>query len=139
MSHLISPSLITTSNSSASGSTATEAAEVCTRPCVSVAGTRCTRCTPDSYFIVPYTLSPVTLQIISLYPPAAPSLALDTSNFQPLVSQNLAYIRKRSPAKIAASSPPVPPRISRMAFLLSCGSAGTSNSLISSSNSGRRS
>ncbi|MFK2344793.1 hypothetical protein ACIXNK_11585 [Bacteroides fragilis] len=40
VSHLISPSLITTSNSSASGSTATEAAEVCTRPWVSVAGTR---------------------------------------------------------------------------------------------------
>ena len=31
----------------------------------SVAGTRCTRCTPDSYFKVPYTLSPVTEQIIS--------------------------------------------------------------------------
>ena len=32
------------------------------------------------------------------------------------------YIRKRSPAKIAASSPPVPPRISRMALRPSCGS-----------------
>ena len=44
---------ISTSNSSASGSTATEAAEVWTRPCVSVAGTRCTRWTPDSYLSVP--------------------------------------------------------------------------------------
>src|SRR5271154_4698531 len=40
-----------TSTSSASGSTATVMAEVWTRPCVSVAGTRCTRCTPLSYFI----------------------------------------------------------------------------------------
>ena len=42
-------------------------------------------------------------------------------------------MRKRSPAKIAASSPPVPPRISRIAFLSSCGSAGMSSSFISSS------
>src|ERR1700740_414641 len=37
------------STSSASGSTATVTAEVCTRPCCSVAGTRCTRCTPLSF------------------------------------------------------------------------------------------
>ncbi len=36
--------------SSASGSTATVAAEVWMRPCCSVAGTRCTRCTPLSNF-----------------------------------------------------------------------------------------
>ena len=35
--------------SSASGSTATVAAEVWMRPLASVTGTRCTRCTPDSY------------------------------------------------------------------------------------------
>ena len=35
------------STSSASGSTATVAAEVWMRPPLSVAGTRCTRCTPD--------------------------------------------------------------------------------------------
>ena len=35
---------------SAVGATATVAADVCTRPCASVAGTRCTRCTPDSNF-----------------------------------------------------------------------------------------
>jgi len=35
----------------ASGSTATVTAEVWTRPCVSVAGTRCTRWTPLSHFI----------------------------------------------------------------------------------------
>ena len=37
------------STSSASGITATVAVEVWMRPCASVAGTRCTRCTPDSY------------------------------------------------------------------------------------------
>ena len=37
---VISPSLMFTSNLSASGNTATVAAEVCIRPCVSVAGTR---------------------------------------------------------------------------------------------------
>ena len=59
-------SVISTSKASASGRTATDAADVCTRPCVSVAGTRCTRCTPDSYFSVPYTFSPVTVHMISL-------------------------------------------------------------------------
>ena len=43
------------------------------------------------------------------------------------------YMRNRSPAKSAASSPPVPPRISMMAFFESCGSLGMSSSLISSS------
>ena len=38
------------STSSASGSTATVAVEVWMRPLASVAGTRCTRCTPLSYF-----------------------------------------------------------------------------------------
>ncbi len=33
---------------------------VCTRPCVSVCGTRCTRCTPLSYFSLLYTASPLT-------------------------------------------------------------------------------
>ena len=39
-----------TSTSSASGITATVAVQVWMRPWASVAGTRCTRCTPDSYF-----------------------------------------------------------------------------------------
>ena len=42
--------LISTSTSSTSGNTATVAAEVWMRPWVSVSGTRCTRCTPDSNF-----------------------------------------------------------------------------------------
>lgn len=47
---------ILTSTSSTSGMIATVAVEVCTRPEVSVAGTRCTRCTPDSYLSLLYTL-----------------------------------------------------------------------------------
>jgi hypothetical protein len=47
-------SSIVTSTCSASGSTSTPAALVCTRPCDSVIGTRCTRCTPPSYFSSPY-------------------------------------------------------------------------------------
>ena len=42
------------------------AALVCIRPCVSVAGTRCTRCTPLSYLSVPYTSAPLTAKSISL-------------------------------------------------------------------------
>ena len=38
-----------TSTSSASGSTSTVAEDVCTRPWLSVTGTRCTRCGPPSY------------------------------------------------------------------------------------------
>ena len=44
-----SAGLIWMSTSSASGITATVAVEVWMRPWASVAGTRCTRCTPDSY------------------------------------------------------------------------------------------
>ena len=44
-----SAGLIWMSMSSASGITATVTVEVWMRPCASVAGTRCTRCTPDSY------------------------------------------------------------------------------------------
>ena len=46
----MSAGLTWTSTSSASGITATVMVEVWMRPCASVAGTRCTRCTPDSYF-----------------------------------------------------------------------------------------
>ena len=50
VSTLRSSGLISMSTSSASGSTATVAAEVWMRPLASVCGTRCTRCTPDSNF-----------------------------------------------------------------------------------------
>ena len=65
-------------------------------------------------------------------------MKLEIAIFHPLVSMYLLYMRKRSPAKIAASSPPVPPRISIITFLSSSGSAGTSRSFISSSSSGMR-
>ncbi len=69
------------STSSASGITATVIAEVCTRPCCSVTGTRCTRCTPLSYFSLLYTFCPLTSAMTSLYPPTADSLAEVSSIF----------------------------------------------------------
>ncbi len=77
-----SASGIDTSTSSASGSTATVAAEVWMRPCVSVSGTRCTRWTPLSNFSLAKTPAPCTSATISLKPPAVPSLADSTSTFQ---------------------------------------------------------
>ena len=62
----MSSGLILTSTSSASGSTATVAAEVWMRPLASVSGTRCTRWTPDSNFSRANTPRPVTLAMISL-------------------------------------------------------------------------
>ena len=47
-------------------------------------------------------------------------------------------MRKRSAANSAASSPPVPARISRMTFLASLGSFGTSSTLSSASSASRR-
>ena len=54
------------STSSASGSTATVAAEVWIRPPLSVAGTRCTRCTPISNFSAANTPAPLTWAMNSL-------------------------------------------------------------------------
>ena len=51
-------SSIVTSTCSASGSTSTPAALVCTRPCDSVTGTRWTRCTPPSNLSSAYGASP---------------------------------------------------------------------------------
>ncbi len=79
----MSASLTSISTSSTSGSTATVAAEVWMRPWASVAGTRCTRCTPLSNFSRPNTPSPVTEAMISLKPPASPSDRLSTSTRQP--------------------------------------------------------
>ena len=54
------------SMSSASGSTATVAAEVWMRPLASVAGTRCTRCTPNSNLSRANTPLPEIEAMISL-------------------------------------------------------------------------
>ncbi len=61
------------------------------------------------------------------------SLALITSTFQRLFSANFEYIRNKSAAKRAASSPPAPPRISTITFLLSFGSFGSISILSSCS------
>jgi hypothetical protein len=58
--------LISTSMSSASGNTATVAAEVWMRPPASVTGMRCTRCTPDSYLSRANTPLPEMEATISL-------------------------------------------------------------------------
>jgi len=76
-----SSGLISTSTSSASGSTATVTAEVWMRPWASVTGTRCTRCVPDSYLSLLYTRSPEMEAMTSLYPPTPLSLVLRSSTF----------------------------------------------------------
>src|SRR5262249_59235327 len=70
------------STSSASGSTATVTADVWTRPCCSVCGTRCTRCTPLSYFMREYTPLPSMMAITSFSPPTPDSEVDSTSTFQ---------------------------------------------------------
>ena len=76
-------SSIRMSTSSASGSTATVAAEVWMRPEASVSGTRCTRCTPDSNLSRSKTLRPATSALTSLIPPSPVSETSSTSNRQP--------------------------------------------------------
>ena len=62
----VAASLISTCTSSGSGMTATVAAEVWMRPCVSVLGTRWTRWPPLSYLRCWKASSPVMLKMISL-------------------------------------------------------------------------
>ena len=78
-----SPSSICTSTSSASGSTATVTVEVWMRPWLSVVGTRCTRCTPDSYFSRANTLRPVISAMPSFSPPSSVSSYSRISKRQP--------------------------------------------------------
>ena len=56
------------------------------RPWLSVAGTRWTRWTPDSYFIWPNTSLPFSANVTSRKPPAVPSEASMISIFQPCVA-----------------------------------------------------
>mmetsp|Transcript_31469 Transcript_31469/g.68796 ORF Transcript_31469/g.68796 Transcript_31469/m.68796 type:complete len:259 (+) Transcript_31469:753-1529(+) len=122
-----------TSTSSTSGITATVAVEVCTRPPLSVAGTRCTRCTPASHFSFEYTLNPVTSMITSLYPPMSASAEDAMDTFHPSFSAKREYMRIRSPHQIPASSPPVPARTSSMMLRSSRGSLGSSRRVSCSS------
>mmetsp|Transcript_53602 Transcript_53602/g.127468 ORF Transcript_53602/g.127468 Transcript_53602/m.127468 type:complete len:210 (-) Transcript_53602:278-907(-) len=118
---------ITTITASTSGMMATVAVEVCTRPWVSVAGTRCTRCTPASYLSLLYTESPFTWMIL---------VESDSSTMlasHPWLLAYRVYTSTRSAAQMFASSPPVPARISSMTFFSSIGSLGNISTLRSSS------
>src|SRR2546430_46874 len=70
-----------------------EAVEVWMRPCASVAGTRCPRCTPDSNLSFEYAPRPETLKMISLKPPFSDWLCERISVFQRWRSAYRAYIR----------------------------------------------
>ena len=76
-------SSILMSTSSASGSTATVAAEVWMRPPASVSGTRWTRCTPDSNLSRANTSRPLIEALASLKPPIPVSDRSSTSKRQP--------------------------------------------------------
>ncbi len=125
--------LISTSTSSASGSTATVTADVCILPDASVAGTLWTRCTPFSYFKRLCTSLPLTENITSLKPPAPAAWLSIISIFQPWFAEYLEYILNRSPAKSDASAPPVPALISMITSLFASGSSSSTASSSSSS------
>lgn len=101
--------LMATSTSSASGSTATVAADVWMRPWVSVSGTRCTRCTPDSNFSLANAPRPWHLGDDFLVP-AHGALGRRNQVHLPALQgcRSAPYMRNRSPANSEASSPPVP-------------------------------
>ena len=62
----------------------------------------------------------------SFTPPSVPSLSEIGSQRQPVpLGRTAVYMRNRSAANSAASSPPVPARISTMASRSSCGSRGS--------------
>src|SRR5688572_10407179 len=104
------------------------------RPCDSVSGTRCTRCPPPSKRRCRYAPRPRMLTITSLNPPRSDGEKSETSNRQRFDSQYLRYISYRSPAKMAASSPPVPARISTKKLSTALSSAARNSSFNSSSN-----
>ena len=125
--------VISSSSSSASGNTITPAAEVWMRPWDSVTGIRCTRCTPPSYLSDAHTPSagataPLVRNAIwrSFTPPSSVIFWLMTSVDHPRFSAYRVYIRSRSPAKSAASSPPAPALISMIVSRASSGSRGIS-------------
>ena len=74
---------MSTSTSSASGSTVTVADDVWMRPWLSVTGTRCTRCGPPSNFRWLHASSPRTTNVIWLKPPRSDGSADSTSSFHP--------------------------------------------------------
>ena len=74
----------------------------------------------------------------SFRPPMPVSLDDITSIRQPWRSAYFEYMRNSSAAKSAASSPPVPARISRTTFFSSFGSFGTSRTFRSATSASRR-
>ena len=122
-----SSGLMSISTSSASGNTATVAADVWIRPLDSVTGTRWTRCPPLSCFRRLYAPLPRSSKTISLIAPSPVWLMSITSVCQPLRWAYRVYMRYRSDANRPASSPPVPARISRITFFSSLGSFGISS------------
>ena len=120
------------STSSASGMTATVAAEVWIRPEDSVSGTRWTRWVPASNFRRDHAPAPSISALTSLTPPSSVMFSLTMDSVQPRRSAYMVYIRSRSAANSAPSSPPMPARISRMTFFSSLGSLGSSRRFSSS-------
>ena len=84
---------MSTSTSSASGKTATVAAEVWIRPWLSVSGTRWTRCVPLSNLKRLHAPAPRTSKLISFRPPSSASLRLMTSTEKRRRSAYMEYIR----------------------------------------------
>ncbi len=85
------------------------------RPWLSVAGTRCTRCTPDSNFSRRTRLRPVISAMPSFRPPSSVSPYSSTSKRQPCRPAYFWYMANSSAANSPASSPPAAGRISRIA------------------------
>lgn len=104
-----------------------------TLPCVSVAGTRWTRCTPASCLNLSNAFLPSISRMTSRYasvdpPPPEPAEtedALTTSAFHELDEANREYIRIRSPAKMLASEPPTPALISMRQPIADAASPGS--------------
>ena len=80
------------STSSASGSTVTVAELVCTRPWLSVTGTRWTRWTPPSCLRCSHAPSPLKTAVTSLSPPRSVGALLRSSSFQPWREAKATYI-----------------------------------------------
>ena len=104
-----SRSSIITSSSSASASTATVADEVCTRPWLSVTGTRCTRCGPPSNFSRCHASPPRTTNVTWLTPPRSLVSCDSVSVSSRRLPAYARYMSYRSRANRFASSPPSAP------------------------------
>mmetsp|Transcript_21131 Transcript_21131/g.36007 ORF Transcript_21131/g.36007 Transcript_21131/m.36007 type:complete len:207 (-) Transcript_21131:94-714(-) len=109
------------------------AVEVCSRPPASVAGTRCTRCTPASHLSCLKAPGPSTATLAVRTPPSSDSDRSSASHRHPLASAQAEYMSRSSLAKRDASRPPAPARTSRMAPLFSsfdccCGKRRSSTS-----------